>query len=86
MPNKHFEERIYDLVTVGERGQIVIPQKARKDFNLKPGDRLLAIKGIGDFSIVLLKPSHISRIADQIKTSFNKIEKTFKSKGKKKNG
>ncbi|MBQ7776549.1 MAG: helix-turn-helix domain-containing protein [Lachnospiraceae bacterium] len=31
----------FGAVTVGERGQIVIPQKARKVFDIKAGDQLL---------------------------------------------
>ena len=31
----------FGSVTVGERGQIVIPQKARKIFQIEPGDQLL---------------------------------------------
>ncbi len=34
---------IYGTVKVGERGQIVIPSKARRDFGLTPGDLLLVI-------------------------------------------
>jgi AbrB family looped-hinge helix DNA binding protein len=30
-------------VTVGERGQVVIPAEARKRFSIHPGDRLLVI-------------------------------------------
>ncbi len=30
-------------VTVGERGQVVIPAQAREKMNIKPGDKLLAI-------------------------------------------
>lgn len=36
---KHF----FGSVTVGERGQIVIPQKARKIFGINPGDQLLIL-------------------------------------------
>lgn len=36
---KHF----FGSVTVGERGQIVIPQKARKVFGINPGDQLLIL-------------------------------------------
>lgn len=32
---------LYGTVTVGERGQIVLPIEARKHFNIKPGDKLL---------------------------------------------
>jgi AbrB family looped-hinge helix DNA binding protein len=32
---------LYGTVTVGERGQIVLPIEARKHFNIRPGDKLL---------------------------------------------
>jgi len=38
-PGKH----IFGMVTVGTKGQIVIPKKARKVFNIKPGDQLMLI-------------------------------------------
>jgi AbrB family looped-hinge helix DNA binding protein len=34
-------KNFYGSVTVSERGQIVIPAKARKDFGIKTGDKLL---------------------------------------------
>ncbi len=34
---------IFGLVTVGERGQIVIPKKARETFDIKAGDELLIL-------------------------------------------
>ena len=34
-------KKFYGSVTVSERGQIVIPAKARKDFNIRTGDKLL---------------------------------------------
>lgn len=37
--NKH----LFGVVTVGERGQIVLPKKARDTLNLKPGDTLVVL-------------------------------------------
>lgn len=34
-------KKFYGSITVSERGQIVIPAEARKDFNIKTGDKLL---------------------------------------------
>ncbi len=34
-------KKFYGSVTVGERGQIVIPIEERKDFDIRPGDKLL---------------------------------------------
>jgi AbrB family looped-hinge helix DNA binding protein len=39
-------KRFYGSVTVSERGQIVIPAEARRDFNIRAGDKLLVL---GDF-------------------------------------
>lgn len=42
---------IFGTVKVGAKGQIVIPNKARKIFDIKPGDTLLVLgdeeRGIG---------------------------------------
>ena len=35
------EKKFYGSVTVSERGQIVIPVEARKDFNINTGNKLL---------------------------------------------
>ena len=39
MKGKH----LFGLVTIGDKGQIVIPVRARKVFNLKPGDQLMVL-------------------------------------------
>jgi len=33
--------KVFGAVIMGERGQIVIPAAIRKDFKIKPGDRLI---------------------------------------------
>jgi AbrB family looped-hinge helix DNA binding protein len=44
-------KKFYGSVTVSERGQIVIPVDARKDFKIKTGDKLLVFgdleRGLG---------------------------------------
>ena len=36
----------FGVVTVGDKGQITLPVKARKVFNINPGDNLILQKGI----------------------------------------
>ena len=36
-------KHIFGMVTVGDKGQIVIPAKARKLFQIKPGDNLIVL-------------------------------------------
>jgi AbrB family looped-hinge helix DNA binding protein len=35
------DKSFYGSAKVGERGQIVIPKKAREEYNIKPGDSLI---------------------------------------------
>jgi len=39
----HQGKHIFGTVKVGERGQIVIPKKAREVFSIQPGDTLLVL-------------------------------------------
>lgn len=36
-------KHLFGLVTVGDKGQIVIPAKARKMFDISPGDQLIVL-------------------------------------------
>ncbi len=41
MPKPPEGKRIYGAITVSDRGQVVIPADARRDFNIEVGDKLL---------------------------------------------
>lgn len=47
-------KHIFGMVKVGEKGQIVIPAKARKIFDIKPGDNLIVLGDEGQ-GIALIK-------------------------------
>ena len=51
-------KRFYGTVTVSERGQIVIPASARRDFGINTGDKLLVVgdmeQGIGIISMSMM--------------------------------
>lgn len=55
---------IFGAVTVGERGQIVIPIKAREVFDIKPGDKIL-ILGDEAQGIALVKLNWYSGLIDK---------------------
>jgi AbrB family looped-hinge helix DNA binding protein len=48
-----WDDHFFGSVTIGERGQVVIPVEARKRFGLEPGDRLLVMGDPGKRSIML---------------------------------
>lgn len=59
-------KHIFGVVTVGDKGQIVIPAKARKLFSIEAGDQLVVL---GDESqgIALLKSDSFLHMADMIR-------------------
>ena len=50
-------KHVFGVVTVGEKGQIVIPAKARKIFDINAGDQLL-ILGDEEQGIAIVKSDH----------------------------
>ncbi|MEI6913630.1 MAG: AbrB/MazE/SpoVT family DNA-binding domain-containing protein [Armatimonadota bacterium] len=41
--DESLEEQFFGTVTVGERGQVVIPAEARRRYNINTGDKLLVM-------------------------------------------
>lgn len=60
-----FKRHLFGLVTVGDKGQIVIPARARKVFNLKPGDQLMVL-GDEDQGLALVNASLFMEAAEVI--------------------
>ena len=66
------EKTFYGTTTVGERGQVVIPAKARQLMKLKNGDKLLAF-GMEDDVIVLAKFSELEKFASHLSARLQDI-------------
>lgn len=66
---------VFGTVKVGERGQIVIPVKARKIFDIKPGDLLLVV-GDKERAIGLVKAEKIKKLALTILSSIASNEES----------
>ena len=54
-------KKFYGAVTVSERGQIAIPAQARRDFDIKPGEKLLVLADL-EKGIVLTKATIMARM------------------------
>ncbi len=52
------KKRFYGSITVSDRGQIVIPAEARRDFNIEVGDKLLVLGDL-DSGLALMKASSL---------------------------
>ncbi len=62
---------IFGVVKVGEKGQIVIPKKAREVFDIKPGDGLV-ILGDEQQGIAVIKASAMMNMMNNIRTLMDK--------------
>ena len=51
-------KHIFGMVTVGERGQVVLPKKCREIFQIKPGDKIIVL-GDEQQGIALIKADAI---------------------------
>lgn len=72
-------KKFYGSVTVSERGQVVIPADARKDFGIKTGDKLLVFgdleRGLGIATFGIMQ-----RTMEGTAELFREIGPTIKSK------
>lgn len=59
-------KHLFGMVTVGDKGQIVIPAKARKIFDIKPGDNVIVL-GDEAQGIALLKEKSFMQIVDNMR-------------------
>ena len=59
-------KHLFGLVTVGDKGQIVIPAKARKIFEISTGDQLVVLGDEGQ-GLALVKTSHFLSLANMVK-------------------
>ena len=64
-------KHIFGMVKMGEKGQIVIPKKARDIFDIKPGDSLV-ILGDEEQGLAIIKASDIMNMMNNINTLISK--------------
>jgi AbrB family looped-hinge helix DNA binding protein len=60
------EQVFYGAVTVGERGQIVIPAEARREFEISPGEKLLMFNFPHISGLILMKIDHFAHMQARI--------------------
>ena len=72
--NAIFRGSSYGAVTVGERGQLVIPAQLRKAFGIKAGDQLMVFAK-PDKKVINMMPSRdFSKFLEQAAKIISKLE------------
>jgi AbrB family looped-hinge helix DNA binding protein len=64
--NTKHEPSILGMVTVNDKGQVVIPADARSTIELETGDKLLVMIHPSHEGIVLIKPDGLESYANQM--------------------
>lgn len=75
-----FKGKVYGAVTVGERGQIVIPAELRKALNIKPADQLMVFAKLDKKVISLMPAKDFSRFLEQAAKIISKLESRIPGK------
>ena len=57
----------YGAVTIGERGQVVIPAEARKQHDLEPGEKLLVFRHPHVRGVVLARLEDVQAIVAELR-------------------
>lgn len=63
--------RVYGIVTMGERGQIVIPKEAREELEIGPKEKLLVLGGPNK-SIVITRAEQVREFATKLLGAFGR--------------
>ena len=72
--NGFFKGKVYGAVTVGERGQLVIPAELRKDLGIKPGERLMIFAKIDRKTINIMREKDFSDFLQKASKIISKLE------------
>jgi len=75
----HNAPKLYGTTTVGERGQVVIPAEARRDFEITPNTKLLVFGSRGHGGLMLAKAETISQFITKATGMLERLEALSKS-------
>lgn len=71
---KFMGPKIYGTVTMGERGQVIIPVEARKELGIKPKNKLIVCSGPGHNAVVFMPIESMTELLKHMTEIKTKIE------------
>ena len=74
--------KFYGAVTVGERGQVVIPAEARRDFEITPNTKLLVFSGPGKKALMFVEAGSITEFISSAMARLSHFEEMLKTSPK----
>ncbi len=73
--NGMFKGQTYGPVTVGERGQLVIPAEVRKSLGIKSGDQIMVFAKVDKRVITMMPLKDFSKFLEKAASLISKLEK-----------
>jgi AbrB family looped-hinge helix DNA binding protein len=77
-----FKSKAYGAVTIGERGQLVIPAELRKLLRIKSGEQLMVFAKPEKKTIILIPAADFSRFLEKAARMISKLENRLPKRGK----
>lgn len=82
--NKFSLEKLFcGSVTIGERGQVVIPAEARKDCHMESGDKLLVFNHPLNVGVMLVRVDALSEFTKFVTEDLSRLSKRLSKEEKK---
>lgn len=75
-----FKGKAYGSVTIGERGQLVIPAKLRKEFDIKSGDELMVFAALDKKVVSMMPVKDFSQFLNRAAKLISKLESKVSKK------
>lgn len=69
-----FEKSFFGSVTIGDRGQVVIPSEARAELGFQPGDKLLAMRHPVYEGIMFFKIDAVREFLDDFAKNLERVQ------------
>ena len=67
------DSAFYGSVTVGERGQIVIPSEARAELGFQPGDKLLVMRHPAHTGLMVFKFAAVKEFIEEFSKGLESV-------------
>jgi len=77
-----FKGKAYGPVTLGERGQLVIPAKLRRALSIKSGDQLMVFAKLDKKIISLMPARDFSQFLEKAARAISKLESRLRKNTK----
>ena len=77
-----WKDKCFGSVSVGPRGEVVIPAEARRDFGIQRGDKFLVFGNQQHRLLVLVDADQISELVSRTMEQLTQLSSTLETEGK----